>query len=466
VIIKKAPKPKKLKNIKDIKLKVKRKQSSFWNPLINNAYASGEFVKITWPVEEEMKEFKVRIYADASKKRLLLNRTVPKPELIWNNPPAGTFYYEIAQVDFWDQQSEFSDLHRITIEVPPELLINSPVELEEEEIKFDEKQKVYYFEWNETENAENYLLEIARDSKFKDMVIKKKLKGTKANTKRDIFGNKYKVYWRVTALGAYQQAKVSKIQILELKIPVIEKPRPIYQSTGRKVHPRYLTYYEYLQVNFSPEVLSYEIDDTQFNASLSGMTMGVTVKGRSMYEPKRFNDYEVKYQSGSTFEGQSAWMNTHFKYTWAKASTNGSVFKYGLQANYFSFHEIVTNELLEDETAFLFSGVLEGEWEYSDRKPWAHVLGAGAVIGQVIGGTLSYELRGYHFKNFIWHAGVEMDYKMMSTDTGTHTVMGQTFSVGVSFYFQPEWEELIKWDFWSNNTINKPKKDQMRLQRP
>ncbi len=362
------PPPKKLELAPELELEVQRKKTtSIFSVFISSAYASNEFVKVSWPVEEEMKAYVIEIYQDQSMKKLILKRKTETNSIEWTNPPEGTFYYRVAQIDFWDRQSEFSNLSKISITVPDELKIQDPVKLTgpEDEEELLSKQKIYYFEWSTTENADSYMLEVAHDKEFTKVVYRKTVKDTKHAVREDIFRKHMRVFWRVSALGSYSQKVSSEIQILSLKIPeiaqapkveVVEVKKP--QKPRPRIHPKFLRFYDYMEMGWQPSNITYTIDDKEFNGEITGLAKSsLYLKGRSIYKPRRFYDYYLRWQTGKTFEGQSQWLNSEFQFFMGRPQVWGNtkfVAKYGLQGNYFSAHKIKHHELLVDENKLHF----------------------------------------------------------------------------------------------------------------
>jgi hypothetical protein len=478
------PPPKKLQIEEELKLEIevkKDKTTSVWDYIIQNAWADVEFVMIKWPAPEEMKGYVLEIYQDAEMSKRIIKAEVEKPEYEWDNPRAGTYYWRVQQIDFWDQKSEFSNLSKVTIVVPDSLLMHKVPELvsPEDGDEILSKFKNYTFKWTETDNAKDYVLEISKDKNFSSMIVKKETKSTMAKVTKDIFAKVSEVYWRVQAHGSYQQNLVSEANSFRLKekkvIPVpvpvkkVEPPKPKPKPAkkakpvlraGRKIHPRYLRFYDYLTLGWAPTNIGNNIDDKQFNGEVTGMAMNsLMVKGRYLRRRKSFWDYRVVKQSGSVFDGQGAWNNSEVQFMFANPYKHGEtkfLGKYGLQVNHFSNMVIETNTYLVDETNLYFSFLGEAEFEWGNRKNFGHHFSIGAAIGQVMKFYTDYEMRLYAFKNFIINGGARLGYTTINTDTGTNTLLEQQLYMGMTFYFAPKWEEFINLDFWSDTGISKP----------
>jgi hypothetical protein len=109
-------KPPRAPKVRKKKLKFKLKSyvpSSF--SLISVAYARAEKFKITWEELEDVKEYEIEVYADAKMKKKLLSQKTTKPHFYWPYGQAGTFYWRVRAIDFWDQQGEYSALSSFSL---------------------------------------------------------------------------------------------------------------------------------------------------------------------------------------------------------------------------------------------------------------------------------------------------------------------------------------------------------------
>ncbi|MBL7663527.1 MAG: hypothetical protein JNM93_00225 [Bacteriovoracaceae bacterium] len=459
------PPPQKLEIDSEIEVKIQKKTTSIlWDLIISSAHAQNDFAKISWPATEEMKKYIVEIYKDEALKELVLRQETTKPELDWVNPPAGTFYWRVAQVDFWDQQSEFSNTSKLIVMIPEDQVLKGELELIYPEHKqtINDDQEELEFSWDKIENVKTYQLEISNTENFENIVLAYSVEDTKIPVAMKKLARLSVFYWRVSVKGNFSQVIQSEVRkggVLKVEkpeaAPVVEEKK-VVETPKKKMpkgtHPRHLDHYDFIQVSLKPAMITMTVEDEAFDGEITGMAMNsLSLKGRHMRSDEWFYDYELVKQSGAVFDGQSAWNNSSVTFEFAHPTRMlGMSFigKFGLQANYASSFIADTNQILLNEDLFLFSGILEAEFEFGNKKNVGHHLTIGAAGGQLMQAHVEYEMRWYNFDNFLINTGIRSQMKMFDSETASNTILENQFFVGISFFFPPKWDDLINKEFW------------------
>jgi len=89
------------------------------------------FAPIEWPAYPRAKHYILHIYSDEKMQDLIFETTVVKPYYEWKSPQPGSYFYQIAAVDYWDQQGPFSQPVRLDLKAaeislrPPKIKYHS-----------------------------------------------------------------------------------------------------------------------------------------------------------------------------------------------------------------------------------------------------------------------------------------------------------------------------------------------------
>ncbi len=99
----------------------------------------------------------------------MIKRTRTKADTITEKVPAGEYYWRIASEDKVSGKIEYSDSRKISILSDRPVLLLSPDDTAK--FNFVSSPPLIRFRWSKNELASGYVLEIARDANFKDVII-------------------------------------------------------------------------------------------------------------------------------------------------------------------------------------------------------------------------------------------------------------------------------------------------------
>ncbi|TNF30899.1 MAG: hypothetical protein EP319_03755, partial [Deltaproteobacteria bacterium] len=179
VIVKPTPPPTKPVLEEEIRLKIKEKSSSFHERIINtflsSAFAQSRFVEIPMPDNEDAKSYKIEIYADERGERLLKTGVTSETVYQFENPDAGTYWFRVSIIDYWDRESPFSDLAKMIVEDVPR-----PVKKEESRGQVVLISPVHghklvkdslTFKWK-SESEDDYIFELSEKVDFSELKVR------------------------------------------------------------------------------------------------------------------------------------------------------------------------------------------------------------------------------------------------------------------------------------------------------
>lgn len=275
--------------IPDLNLKLRYQvptSSSFLNILdffFSRAHADDPVAETEWalPVQTRAKEYVVEIYADKDKTKLIQRLLTKDPKVVWKQAIPGTFFWQVAYIDFWGRQTEFSKLSKLVIENDEEaekeafttMELESPAHRENVLTKIDDGVT---FSWKSI-NSDHYTLLIARDLEFEKLVLTKKTKKEEHTlTCDDLKNSPGEYYWKVTS-GKFSSKRRMFMATCEKPAPIIiaEETKPL-DVKSEEIVPAKLLSIPYrpsghlFRLGLSPHKLSYKNKATQYEAKVDG----------------------------------------------------------------------------------------------------------------------------------------------------------------------------------------------------
>ncbi len=367
------PPPPASPKIKKIEKRVEvNKLSPLWSLLdllISPAQAQ-ESVRLTWEAVNDVKEYRIQIL-DGTK--IVLDEKVGLNQFYWKDYSTGHFQWRVAAIDYWNQESPFSEVEDLIITkkfggadavdlVSPrhgtKIKEGNVVELNFKKVRGDK-----------------FYLEISKDKYFKEI---KEIPLGLENSYRFKNNLDDSFYWRVRAVekGDILYSKKRRIDVLKVRKPVMTK---VADPKGQKKRSPY--YFSYL-----PEMTTYEkvssgknlkVDDTNFISFQVGKNIKL-----AEYEI----DASVLHSAGLVFE-DIAFNRTRLQ---VKTKKNQGRFGYGsiLQVEYRS-ELSYSGSVVESTSEFFFNvapyiGANFGEFNFQ--------LGYFIMNYKGLDGQLSYKL--------------------------------------------------------------------------
>ncbi|MBT7608673.1 MAG: hypothetical protein HN576_02885 [Bacteriovoracaceae bacterium] len=365
VIITPSPPPLKPILKKELKLKIKKKRTSFFHKLLNylisKAHAENAYVDIPLPKNDNAKSYVLKIYNDETEKNLVLKRKINTSIFRWNNVEAGEYYYKISIIDFWGRQGPFSELSKLIIEyeVTKNEVKENSIKLISPVHKHQLKKRYQIFSWR-SKNNEEFTFQISEDLAFSKIIFEKKVKSSKIRVNRKKLSKKLskKLYWRV--LQGESKSRKRKIIVLGLKKLSKKKKKIVSKPSFRKRKSK--GSWNNIWAAFKPSVTDYERKlsrrTVKFNGTvLNGLQVGwkkISTKAKMIK-----TQYEIQFNraSGKVFD--------NFKYYFQNIRFSLGNFNFGLpllvklnlSASDISSYNVNKTIMTQESEQFIHGGV-------------------------------------------------------------------------------------------------------------
>ncbi len=294
-------------NLPDLNLKLRYQNAPgtdiiniFFNLMISNAHASGSIATTEWdlPANKHARDYIVEIYSDddnnKDKKKLVVRLESKIPHVVWKNAVPGTFYWQVAYVDHWGRQTEFSKLSLLKTEDEVESKAESKQDdlMTIELVRPPHKEKIlqernddYEFSWDASDQKD-FQFVVATDLDFTRPLIKRKLKQNKIKIKcSQLTPGSGKYYWKILS-GKYssnlRQFRVvcpvsSPLKIPRPKVKIENIVEAKVEATANTVEAQpikeYLAPKHYAKLSLSPHILSYQNKSTDYTAKVDGLAL-------------------------------------------------------------------------------------------------------------------------------------------------------------------------------------------------
>lgn len=315
-------------SIPDLNLKLRYQQvpetsflKSFFSLLISEAMAEDPIAVTEWdlPPSARARDYIVEIYSDRERKNLVTRIESKVPHVIWKNARTGTFYWQVAYVDYWGRQTDFSKLSVLKTEDDEEskkeafftIELDSPAHREKilEEIDDD-----YEFSW-EAEGKRNFQFLISRDLEFSEPLLEVKLKKNETVlTCSQLPPGPGDYYWKVLS-GNHS----SKRRQFSVSCPVpppasVEEKIEIASDNITAPIVIYTPAYHFASAGLFPHKLTYENKAAGYSAKVDGtvisavalnylrpvewkwfkrMGLAANISRGKVFEKISFNDFDL-----------------------------------------------------------------------------------------------------------------------------------------------------------------------------
>lgn len=295
-------------SIPDLNLKLRFQEepstTSFeWFSLfISSAMASDPIAVTEWdlPANSRAKEYIVEIYADEEKNNLVARLRSDRPHILWKNAQAGTFYWQVAYVDYWGRQTEFSRLSLLKAEIDEEAQKEAYITIDLENPKHRETillqaQDKFTFSW-EDEKKKNYQFLIAKDLDFEEIIFKKQVKENTLIVYCEELGEAGDYYWKIVS-GKYSSRR------RQFTAECAEPPAPeeVKADDKEEIPPAdpvstlkfYIAPEREFKLSLFPHKLVYENKAADYSAKVDGLALNSIMAGyRAPLRIWGFNKYD------------------------------------------------------------------------------------------------------------------------------------------------------------------------------
>lgn len=279
---------------------------------LSNAYAEDPVASAEWdlPANSRAKEYVVELYSDKEKENLVKRFVVTTPKVIWESAKPGTYYWQVAYVDYWSRQTEFSKLSTLVINEDEEAQKEASLSIELDRPKHKEEilekaEDSFDMEWD-YDGPSPVTLTIARDLEFTDIVFTTKPKKNEFEIKCSHLKQKEgNYYWKV------QAGKISSKR-RQFTVTCKVKPQPVVPPSQPKVEDKKETKLQgfeplkrFFQAGLRPHQLTYENKSTDYSAKVDGTVLNSFFANyNNQVDLWWFNNYAVDFNlsRGKVFE--------------------------------------------------------------------------------------------------------------------------------------------------------------------
>ncbi len=195
------------------------------------AYAQGGArARVTWPGVENAAKYRLQVSRDEAFQKIVLDQQTEGTAYLWTAPEVGGFFYRVQAIDAEGTASVFSNPAPLKVSYPALKLITPAIGAK---VKAGATTS---FRWKGAPGLDKYVIEIAKEKSFKNVVEKKETSGGAVDlTLAD--GGTY--YWRVRSLTAGGQvAAQSGARALGVEAKVAPAPLPAPQIASSTPPPK------------------------------------------------------------------------------------------------------------------------------------------------------------------------------------------------------------------------------------
>lgn len=432
VLIEPAPAPVKPKKLPDMEVPIQWQDTttyspSWWSFFISPAYADdlkGEVI-IDLPLNEDAKQFAVRIYSDPQGENLIYEGVTQTKTFKWSDAKPGQYFWQYALIDFWERQSPFSDLSSLNVvgEEPikpekPKLL--SPIraaEVEGNDIQI---------KWTGSEKNKRYELQVSEDENFEKVLITKEVNENEV-TLQDPKLEPTLYYWRIKARNNSKLETISNtgrftvLAPLE-KITIIDKKEE-WQKT----------YSHRFSIAWAPSSDTYSFKGEEQKGNISGMTLN-SVEARVLYFTQNYLfSGDLLRQSGKVFKQESylfqrlqlhgTWKKKFGRHLWGPGLSLGSVSGYSYEAENDEVKSASVSGMIYGPHVQLFYS-LNPLWEIQGRASY--------MLGAVPQMEITTEINR-QMKNYYALFGLSYSLREYSVGEGSQSSLRLSLGLGKEF---------------------------------
>ncbi len=304
---------------KEIEIQIRRNQSSMNNILkkclnfiFPPVYAeeAKTFVKIKWLKNPDAKKYILEIYQDNKLENQILRQELGHNFFEWDNPKIGEYYWRISIIDFWNRQTQYSNISKLKVVFPKKykkLKIPQLIIPKHNSITQRGKKETILFKWKHKDNFSKnilYRVEFAKTLSFKKIEYFEEtennfLKITPVRLKR-----LKKFYWRIKAVDNifYRYSKSKRRRI------IVKAPSPLAKQNSSKElsNDNIKIFKPHIIFGQAPTITSYQQTDKDFNAIVSGTAlMSFNLSLASPISTRYMGELEISRQTGKVYKDQS-----------------------------------------------------------------------------------------------------------------------------------------------------------------
>ncbi len=419
----------------ELKLEFKTdKKTSLWDLLIPTAFAEdfNGTLNFSLPASEKAEGYKVEIFADEQLSQLVFTSTIVNPQVEWQGARPGQFWYRYSLIDAWGRESEMSPASVLNVIAgqmsPPERArLLRPIRAQ-----IVEPSPFITLAWTASARTQSYQLQISNDESFSEVLLDLSLNTNQhlVDTKDFKLGEMY--YWRV-----FSRHQLGETSSSTGRFVYGVKPREAKQTSPVEKLLRPLKAYSFLSLNWTPQTLTSQINEKEFNGEIDGLLLNsLELQGRRYFAESWALDLKLSNQAGKVFSSQDYLSRElHLGATFS-LQHGRSLYHTSLGATQVSStrFRLATPEDLRGETQSSLAGAVKVEWEQRFEKSDSLHSSLALVAGDASALRMDLFYRRFYPRYFV-QSGLSYQSLKVKTKTGSNEgqLLGLTIGAGLSF---------------------------------
>ncbi len=392
-------------------------------------------VKIDWERLKYIKNYSLEIFSDESMSNRVYQAKPRSYNHTWNNAQAGDFYYRVSATDTFERTSDYSKTGKLSIFPPANSLASSNLTspLPGERFPIETTRQID-FSWEQVDGAQGYVVQMANDSGFDDIVFDQQVPGdTTELSISDVNNlNVDDYYWRVKTqypLDRVTSSESRKLEIINAPVKkekeVFEDEKPIYNS-------------DFLAMFYTPSNTVYTTTSTDSSInSTSSNLLSILLSGQKVIKDKYFMKSNIAYTKaveavtdqdidlelvGGIFFG--------FSNLFASAAAGIKFIKTDL-LELSDTSQNATDDTVVTESTTEIAPMLEGSIYFGKKFNFFHTLRGKLGLAGINYFSVEYLAQMRRKNNWIWNFGG--NYTSRSFGDATETDIDKfTFLIGIS----------------------------------
>ncbi len=423
---------------KEIKLEFQsKKKASIWDLIIAPAFAEEFKGKLTFslPVNAKADGYKVEIFLDQDLQKLIFTTTTIKNEVEWDGAIAGQFWYRYALIDAWGRESEMSPASVLNIipgqiSAPERARLIRPIRAQ-----VIEASPFITLAWTSAARTQNYILKISQSESFDENLFDLSINSNQylLETKDLKAGVMY--YWKIISRHQYGETSSNTGRfVYDKKLA----QSPLAEIFPTEKLPRPLKAYGLAAVSWSPQSITTNINEKEFNADISGLLLNsLNFSFRYYLKEKWAMDVKLLNQSGKVFESQD-YLNRQISLGGTYSIQNSMSlyhFSLGVVQNTSTRFTLLTPESVGGNNESAMTGSLGVEWEKRFEKIDSLHTSLNVQAGDVSEMSLNVFYRRFYRSEYFVQAGLNYSMLKVKTSTGSNDSASMGLSVGAGLAF-------------------------------
>lgn len=254
---------------------------------------------LIWKKYSNAAFYKVQIFRDDQGKDMLLERMVREPQLDFDNPGEGTYFWRVAIIDHWGRQGPFSALSVLKLvlsstlkPLTPAVLVgtNSPLY----------SPSALHFRWTGDPRAIHHIFELSANSSFLPVIYSQEITSQQLSLPSTVKLKRDKTYfWRVQSRDQIGRQVISS----PLPFTIESPPAPIPSRASLvQVPTKPLVPLFSFTADLAYRSLRYQQQNLANNYSFDGNTFASADLKLDYWTKKLIYSLELEYWSGKVFE--------------------------------------------------------------------------------------------------------------------------------------------------------------------